>query len=117
MSNISIKCQKCRYELASSETSTILDCHEKPIKDTSRVTYSCNKNVMENNWYLSSTALPDWINNYVEEGDWQKGKLICPNCNLRVGSFDFVSGMKCQCKQFLLPQIHLVKSKVDIYFR
>jgi len=54
---------------------------------------------------------------YLFQEDWQKGKLSCPNCNLRVGSFDFVGGMKCPCKKYVLPQIHLVKSKVDIYFR
>ncbi|CAI6363925.1 unnamed protein product [Macrosiphum euphorbiae] len=117
MTNISIKCQKCRFELASSESSSILDCHEKQIQNTARVTYSCNDNVMENNWYISSTTLPEWINSSVEEDDWQKGKLTCPNCNLRVGSFDFVGGMKCPCKKYVLPQIHLVKSKTDIYFR
>lgn len=67
MTNISIKCQKCRFELASNENSSILDCHEKQIQKTSRVTYSCNDNIMENNWYLSSTTLPDWINSAVEE--------------------------------------------------
>lgn len=67
MTNISIKCQKCRFELASSETSSILDCHEKQIQNTARVTYSCNDNVMENNWYISSNTLPDWINTAIEE--------------------------------------------------
>lgn len=67
MTNISIKCQKCRFELASSESSTILDCHERQIQNTARVTYSCNNNVMENNWYISSTTLPDWINSSIEE--------------------------------------------------
>lgn len=55
-------------------------------------------------------------NCFLFQGDWQKGKLSCPNCNLRVGSFDFICGMKCPCKKFVLPQIHMVKSKVDIYF-
>jgi len=67
MTNISIKCQKCRFELVSSESSSILDCHEKQIQNTARVTYSCNDNVMENNWYISSTTLPEWINAAIEE--------------------------------------------------
>jgi len=67
MTNISIKCQKCRFELASNESSSILDCHEKQIKNTARVTYSCNDNVMENNWYISSTTLPEWISSSIEE--------------------------------------------------
>lgn len=66
MTNVSIKCQKCRFELASN-ASSILDCHEKQIQNTARVTYSCNDNVMENNWYLSTTLLPDWINSSIEE--------------------------------------------------
>lgn len=67
MTNTSIKCQKCRFELASSTSSSILDCHDKQIQNTARVTYSCNNNAMENNWYLSSTSLPDWINSSIEE--------------------------------------------------
>lgn len=67
MNNVSIKCQKCRFELASNESSSILDCHEKLIQNASRVTYSCNNNVMENNWYLSSTKIPGWITSSVEE--------------------------------------------------
>lgn len=67
MSSISIKCQKCRFELASNKNSSILDCHEKEIQNTARVTYSCNDNVLENNWYISSNELPDWIGSSVEE--------------------------------------------------
>lgn len=67
MTSISIKCQKCRFELASSENSSILDCHENPLKTSARVTLSCNDNVFENNWYLSSTTLPDWISSSVEK--------------------------------------------------
>lgn len=67
MTNINIKCQKCRFELASNESSCILDCHEKPIRNTARITYSCNDNVMENNWYLSSTVIPDWITSSVKD--------------------------------------------------
>lgn len=67
MPNISIKCQKCRFELTSSEKSSILDCHEKQIQNTARVTYSCNDNIIENNWYLSSTCLPNWIISSIEE--------------------------------------------------
>lgn len=67
MTSISVKCQKCRFELASSENSSILDGHENLLKNSARVTFSCNDNVIENNWYLSSTTLPDWISSSIEK--------------------------------------------------
>lgn len=67
MSNASIKCQKCRFELASNKSSSILDCHEQKIQNPARVTYSCNDNLLENNWYLSSNDLPDWIISSIKE--------------------------------------------------
>ncbi|KAJ9580748.1 hypothetical protein L9F63_024074, partial [Diploptera punctata] len=45
---------------------------------------------------------------------WQKGRLNCPKCRGRVGSFDFVSGLKCDCGKHVLPPVHVVRSKVDI---
>lgn len=47
------------------------------------------------------------------QAGWTKGRLNCPNCEARVGSFDFVSQSTCACGTSVLPAVHLVKSKVD----
>lgn len=38
---------------------------------------------------------------------------MCPKCNGRLGSFDFVSGTKCPCGQYVLPAVHVVNGKID----
>jgi len=62
-------------------------------------------------WYVPEEKMPDWMKTNVE---WVKGKLLCPKCQARVGSYNFVSGMKCSCRSHVLPPIHIVKSKVDV---
>lgn len=47
------------------------------------------------------------------QAGWTKGRLNCPNCEARVGSFDFVSQSTCACGLSVLPAVHVVKSKVD----
>ena len=41
------------------------------------------------------------------QGGWTKGRLNCPNCQSRIGGFDFVSGADYP--------VHLIKSKVDYW--
>ena len=38
---------------------------------------------------------------------WTKGRLNCPNCQSRLGGFDFVSGADYP--------VHLIKSKIDYW--
>lgn len=63
--------------------------------------------------YLQEDQLPKWIKLKVEEEQWTKGKLHCENCGFKVGSFDFISGRKCDCKKSILPPVHFVSSQVD----
>ena len=49
---------------------------------------------------------------YFQTG-WTKGKLTCTNCQGRLGSFNFVSPMKCSCGQHNLPAVHVVKDRID----
>lgn len=61
---------------------------------------------------VSPLILYDMCLNYLQT-EWTKGKLNCPNCEARVGSFDFTARSKCACGSTVLPAVHLVKSKVD----
>lgn len=47
---------------------------------------------------------------------WTKGRLHCPNCNNRIGTFNFINELKCNCSKFITPPIKITNSKVDILF-
>lgn len=65
-------------------------------------------------WYLrdDDNILP-WVLKLVEEGNWCKGKLYCPQCEARIGAFDFIHMIECECRQETIPAIYVVKSKID----
>jgi len=42
----------------------------------------------------------------------QEGKLVCPNCDTRFGSYVW-SGDQCSCGFWVVPAIQVPKSKVD----
>src|SRR5438874_2188459 len=48
-------------------------------------------------WYIPEDNMPTWMKPNVDRGDWVKGKVQCPKCEARLGSYNFVSGMKCSC--------------------
>jgi hypothetical protein len=41
-----------------------------------------------------------------------EGKLLCPKCSARLGSFNW-SGAQCSCGKWVSPSFQVVKSKVD----
>ena len=43
----------------------------------------------------------------ITQAGWTKGRLNCPNCQSRLGGFDFVSGADYP--------VHLIKSKIDYW--
>lgn len=109
MDTATFKCKKCRRILFTSE----------------RTTTSCTRNVSDENlticegahkdmyvWYLRDDNLEGWMEEQVNQGNWIKGKLFCPTCSIRLGSYDFISGSQCSCGN-VLPAIHVVKAKVD----
>ncbi|VVB13152.1 unnamed protein product [Arabis nemorensis] len=52
-----------------------------------------------------------WMNQ-VEE-DLSEGKLLCPKCKTRLGSFDW-SGSYCSCGSKIVPAFQLQLSRVDV---
>lgn len=105
LKNSSIKCQKCRHVLLEDarETNNNYGCDVK----------NCSSYSLQNIIYLIEEKLPKWIRLKVENEQWTKGKLHCENCGQKVGSFDFVSGRKCECKETVLPPVHFISSQVD----
>uniref|UniRef100_S4P3U6 E3 ubiquitin-protein ligase RNF180 n=1 Tax=Pararge aegeria TaxID=116150 RepID=S4P3U6_9NEOP len=100
-----VKCHKCRQVLLSDLSATY---NKSRCKDT------CSSYNRNNFIYLLEDHLPAWIKVKIEEEQWTKGKLHCENCGCKVGTFDFVSGRKCECGITVLPPVHFVLSQVDI---
>eukprot|EP00111_Clytia_hemisphaerica_P007622 TCONS_00022163-protein len=64
-------------------------------------------------YLLDYTNLPLWIQQAVEKGYWTKGKLHCPECESRIGAFNFVNLITCGCNQDVSPAVYFVRSKLD----
>ncbi len=103
-----IKCGKCRKILFSDKI--LVTNHNKSFNEESDVCSNQSKV-----YYLNEDLLTDWLISQLEAFDWTKGKIYCPNidCKSRIGSFNFINGSKCMCDSYLLPHIHVIKSKVD----
>ncbi|XP_042873172.1 E3 ubiquitin-protein ligase RNF180-like isoform X2 [Penaeus japonicus] len=113
-----VRCRKCRKVLFSTSNCKILDAHEKEIHASAgaegcRASSGCSSVVEQSCLYLSEESYPDFVNEAVNESSWTKGKILCPACQARIGSFNFVSGNHCACGSYLVPQVHLLKAKVD----
>ncbi|CAG9575365.1 unnamed protein product [Danaus chrysippus] len=56
---------------------------------------------------------------FVEPMSWMKatsspqGRLACPKCGAKIGSYSWVMGCKCPCGQKVAPAFYLVPSKVE----
>lgn len=51
--------------------------------------------------------MKEWVVNNVE------GKLYCPSCKSKIGSFNWVMASKCLCGQQVSPSFYLVPSKIE----
>lgn len=57
---------------------------------------------------------------FVEPISWMKeivnnveGKLYCPSCKSKIGSFNWAMASKCPCGQQVAPSFYLVPSKIE----
>ncbi|MPC44270.1 E3 ubiquitin-protein ligase RNF180 [Portunus trituberculatus] len=125
MENERIRCRKCRSVLLSETKLCVLDAHGKEYHDTvvdetNNPECTCPSLMEHSCLYLSEESFPDFVLQAIEElfqvtpqSSWTKGKVYCPACQARLGSFNFVSGSQCACGSHVLPQAHILKSKVD----
>lgn len=101
-----IKCHKCRHILLHDvrlATLQKLPCDPN----------NCSSYNTKNFVHLIEDKLPDWMQEIVEKEEWTKGKLHCTKCTSKVGSFDFISGKKCDCGNSQLPTVHFISSQID----
>ncbi|KAL1513306.1 hypothetical protein ABEB36_002728 [Hypothenemus hampei] len=85
------RCQKCRRVLASE--SNLIIHQDKGIP--------CTKT-----YFIEPIS---WMN----ANQNIQGKLHCPKCNHKVGSFSWIMGCQCPCGVQVAPAFYLVPSKVD----
>ena len=89
-------CMRCRFQLFSGADLMTHDVHAK-----SQTITSCSSH------FLSEA--PSWL---VIKDNETMGKLNCPNCNGKLGSWGWV-GCACSCGAWVAPAFQLTKSKVD----
>lgn len=109
MGEARFRCRKCRTTLFTS--ADVVSAHGEPRRG--HVVSSCPVDKTSTVWYIRDDEMVDWMKEQVTSGEWIKGKLYCPSCNARLGSYDFVTGAKCACSEFVLPPIHVSKCRVD----
>ncbi|XP_076163789.1 E3 ubiquitin-protein ligase RNF180-like isoform X2 [Ptiloglossa arizonensis] len=76
----------------------------------------CAANETKSCSYVSVEDMPEWIKYTVNRESWTRGRLHCPYCNNRIGSFNFVNEMKCDCGKYITLPVRITNSKVDISF-
>lgn len=133
-----VRCRHCCKSLFKSD-SILLNAHCEVKQRTTDV--ECQGDESDCCSYMTPENVPDWImdaidqvylikilkmrtykciryksRDYILKESWTKGKLHCPYCNSRLGSFNFVNELKCYCDKYIKPPIRIVNSKVDILY-
>lgn len=90
------RCKKCRRVLASE--SNLITHKDK----ASGEGVCCTKT-----YFLEPLS---WMSNITQI---TQGKLHCPKCNVKIGSFSWVMGCQCPCGCQVAPAFYLIPSKVD----
>ncbi|KAH0952570.1 hypothetical protein HN011_003617 [Eciton burchellii] len=118
------RCRKCRRILASASNILPHAPREKQIwrhisvKSTSKGGENCNKlpqkreeparvELCNKIYFVEPLAwMPDIMHNV-------EGKLNCPKCNTKLGSYSWIAGSQCPCGSKIAPAFYLVPSKLD----
>ncbi|EPS41497.1 hypothetical protein H072_4648 [Dactylellina haptotyla CBS 200.50] len=107
-----VKCKKCRRPLAVSKSF---------VEHTPKPTVRATSQTVVGQSSTSSSPQAGCQHIFVEPIVWMKpelekglleGKLECPKCSSKVGSYAW-QGMRCSCGSWVTPAISIAKSKVD----
>jgi len=112
-----IKCRKCRSTLTNVPSNVLLSAHNEQYSNDPDIKSNCPSVVGRTEIYINEEHLDQWIESEIENSEWTKGKLKCSKCSSNVGSFDFVTGQKCECRLFNQPSVHFIRSKVDLEYK
>ncbi|KAK9462349.1 protein-tyrosine phosphatase-like protein [Lipomyces oligophaga] len=107
--SVELRCRKCRCPLASSGA---VISHIPTSSTTTQAKYGPGMVSI-----LPATCMHyfldpvRWMQPELERGELE-GKLECPKCKTKVGSYRW-QGMKCSCGQWVTPGISLQRGRVD----
>ncbi|XP_029212127.2 LOW QUALITY PROTEIN: E3 ubiquitin-protein ligase RNF180-like [Acropora millepora] len=115
------RCRKCRITLFSSkhlyshasidENDTTLKLNDDQSLDHDEVDISSFEKC--SSWFLRDESELSWVTENIEEAKWTEGKIYCPKCKSRIGAFDYIHGVHCNCGKFTIPSIWIQKCRVD----
>ncbi|KAI5813438.1 protein-tyrosine phosphatase-like protein [Pyronema omphalodes] len=97
-----LRCKKCRRTLATSKFLTPHIPKSAQAPQSRGPTQPCSHHFLEP---LS------WMRPELEQQKLE-GKLECPKCQSKVGSYAW-QGMKCSCGEWIVPAISLARGRVD----
>ncbi|KAJ6261319.1 Tyrosine-protein phosphatase [Drechslerella dactyloides] len=104
----SLKCKMCRRTLALSQ-SFVDHTPKPPVTATSRdIAGTSGPKATCQHHFIDPVV---WMRPELEKG-LMEGKLECPKCNAKVGSYAW-HGIKCTCGRWVVPAISLARSRVD----
>ncbi|CAG9864146.1 unnamed protein product [Phyllotreta striolata] len=107
-----MKCKKCRKAILNeSEVKQFVDAHNSKFDSDPE---ECDSIRNGTNVYLTTYKLPAWLLDQIDAENWTKGKIHCPHCQNKIGTFDHIGGQKCSCAKYELAPISFVKSKIDL---
>ncbi|XP_028029628.1 dual specificity protein phosphatase MPK-4-like [Bombyx mandarina] len=93
-------------EMEGSNQELLDGYNEQNLVDGSIVPREC-ETICRQMWFVEPMA---WMSDVTHQ---PSGKLHCPNCKNKIGSFSWVMGCKCPCGQKVAPAFYLVPSKVE----
>lgn len=102
-----LKCLATQEYCADSCRSEGAHDSEGEIIESSIVGRDCTSITCKQMWFVEPMC---WMVSVQHE---PQGKLTCPQCKQKIGSFSWVMGCKCPCGQKVAPAFYLVPSKVD----
>ncbi|XP_061409294.1 E3 ubiquitin-protein ligase RNF180 [Lethenteron reissneri] len=105
-----LRCWKCRRPLMDS--SNLLSSHGEQLNPRD-CEGKCEREDESSIWYINQENVPSWLTTEMDRGQWTKGKLHCPHCGGRLGSFNFVIPSRCLCGEYMVPAVQICKSRVD----
>lgn len=91
-----------------------MDSHGRALQELTKRSCGGLYSAGQTHLFISLDDGPLWILETVEEQCYRQGKLLCPKCQGRLGSFDLIRVRPCYCGETTLPTVHLLCDRIDI---
>ncbi|KAL1138813.1 hypothetical protein AAG570_008875 [Ranatra chinensis] len=102
------RCCKCRRIVASASNLLPHVAGQEPSWKSSSYCLSLESNDICNQTYFVEPLA--WMKTASQA---EQGKLYCPKCNSKLGSFSWNMGCQCPCGSKMSPAFYLISSKVE----